>query len=149
LPTKLVKEDKESKYLRVRLIQKEGIEGFESVYLFDEGSTIDWIPCGRKLTCSYPGIRVFYGPDSYYGHEVSVLEVDGQFDNLEEMIYIESHLSNIATKFYGEMTELMLKHPDYPGSNNGSGLFQVLVGLKMRQTYEELTATTAKETAKV
>lgn len=143
LPTKLVKEDKESKYLRVRLIQKEGIEGFESVYLFDEGSTIDWIPCGRKLTCSYPGIRVFYGPDSYYGHEVSVLEVDGQFDNLEEMIYIESHLSNTSTKFYGEMTELLLKHKDYPGSNNGSGLFQVLVGLKMRATYERLVSSEA------
>jgi phosphoribulokinase len=143
LPTKLVKEDKESKYLRVRLIQKEGVEGFESVYLFDEGSTIDWIPCGRKLTCSYPGIRLFYGPDSYYGHEVSVLEVDGQFDNLEEMIYIESHLSNTSTKFYGEMTELLLKHKDYPGSNNGSGLFQVLVGLKMRATYERLVSSEA------
>ncbi len=148
LPTKLVKEDKESKYLRVRLIQKEGIEDFESVYLFDEGSTIDWIPCGRKLTCSYPGIRVFYGPDSYYGHEVSVLEVDGQFDNLEEMIYIESHLSNTSTKFYGEMTELLLKHKDYPGSNNGSGLFQVLVGLKMRATYERLVSSEAPVAAK-
>lgn len=22
-----------------------------------EGSTISWIPCGRKLTCSFPGIK--------------------------------------------------------------------------------------------
>ncbi|NBD16140.1 MAG: phosphoribulokinase [Cyanobacteria bacterium] len=138
LPTQLI-EDKESKYLRVRLIQKEGVEGFDPVYLFDEGSTIDWRPCGRKLTCAYPGIKLFYGPDSYYGHEVSVLEVDGYFDNLEEMIYIESHLSKTATKFYGEMTELLLKHPDAPGANDGTGLFQVLVGLKMRETYELLT----------
>lgn len=141
LPTQLI-EDKESKYLRVRLIQKEGVEGFEPVYLFDEGSTIDWRPCGRKLTCAYPGIKLFYGPDSYYGHEVSVLEVDGYFDNLEEMIYIESHLSKTATKFYGEMTELLLKHPDAPGANDGTGLFQVLVGLKMRETYELLTQET-------
>ncbi|MDR9402027.1 MAG: phosphoribulokinase [Halothece sp. Uz-M2-17] len=141
LPTQLI-EDKESKYLRVRLIQKEGVEGFEPVYLFDEGSTIDWRPCGRKLTCAYPGIKLFYGPDSYYGHEVSVLEVDGHFDNLEEMIYIESHLSKTATKFYGEMTELLLKHPDAPGANDGTGLFQVLVGLKMRETYELLTQET-------
>jgi len=141
LPTQLI-EDKESKYLRVRLIQKEGVEGFDPVYLFDEGSTIDWRPCGRKLTCAYPGIKLFYGPDSYYGHEVSVLEVDGYFDNLEEMIYIESHLSKTATKFYGEMTELLLKHPDAPGANDGTGLFQVLVGLKMRETYELLTQET-------
>jgi phosphoribulokinase len=97
-----------------------------------KGSTIDWIPCGRKLTCSYPGLRMHYGPDSYFGNEVSVLEIDGQFDRLEELIYVESHLSNTSTKYYGEMTELLLKHREYPGSNNGSGLFQVLVGLKMR-----------------
>lgn len=144
LPTKLIPEDKDHKILRVRLIQREDVEGFTPVYLFDEGSTIDWIPCGRKLTCSYPGIRMFYGPDSYYGNEVSVLEVDGQFDNLEEVIYIENHLSNTSAKHYGEMTELLLKHKDYPGSNNGSGLFQVLVGLKMRATYDRLMAKTAQ-----
>ncbi|ERN39766.1 uridine kinase [Rubidibacter lacunae KORDI 51-2] len=148
LPTTLI-DDKESKYLRVRLIQKEGVRDFSPVYLFDEGSTIDWRPCGRKLTCAYPGIKMFYGPDAYYGHEVSVLEVDGLFDNLEEMIYIETHLSNTSTKFYGEMTELLLKHPNFPGSNDGTGLFQVLVGLKMRETYEKLVAETAKTPVQV
>ncbi len=140
LPTQLIPNDKERKVLRVRLIQKQGRPGFSPVYLFDEGSTITWIPCGRKLTCSYPGIRLFYGPDEYYGHEVSVLEVDGQFDRLEEVIYIEQHLSNTSTQYYGEITELLRKHPEYPGSNNGTGLFQVLVGLKMRAMYQYLTA---------
>lgn len=148
LPTELV-DDKEGKYLRVRLIQKEGVTGFEPAYLFDEGSTIHWRPCGRKLTCNYPGIKLAYGPDSYFGNEVSVLEVDGKFDNLEEMIYIESHLSKTGTKYYGEMTELLLKHKDYPGSDNGTGLFQVLVGLKMRQTYEYITSAQGAITASV
>ncbi len=139
LPTQLI-DDHESKLLRVRLIEKEGIENFEPTYLFDEGSTIDWRPCGRKLTCAYPGIKMYYGPDNFMGNEVSILEVDGQFDNLEEMIYIESHLSKTGTKYYGEMTELLLKHKEYPGSTNGTGLFQVLVGLKMREVYESLTA---------
>ncbi|TAD75009.1 MAG: phosphoribulokinase [Oscillatoriales cyanobacterium] len=142
LPTQLIANDEERKVLRVRMMQKEGIEGFEPVYLFDEGSTIHWTPCGRKLTCSYPGIKLYYGPDTYYGNSVSVLEVDGQFENLEEMIYVESHLSNTSAKYYGEMTELLLKHRDYPGSNNGSGLFQVLTGLKMRAAYERLTQKT-------
>lgn len=144
LPTRLIPDDKERKVLRVRLVQKDGVEGFEPAYLFDEGSTIDWIPCGRKLTCSYPGIRMHYGPDNYYGNSVSVLEVDGQFDRLEEVIYIESHLSNTSTKFYGELTELLLQHKEYPGSTNGTGLFQVLVGLKMRATYERLVGSEAK-----
>lgn len=148
LPTQLIKDDTERKVLRVQMIQRDGVEGFEPAYLFDEGSTIDWIPCGRKLTCSYPGIRMHYGPDSYYGHNVSILEVDGQFDKLEEMIYIEKHLSNLSTKYTGEMTELLLQHRDYPGSTNGTGLFQVLTGLKMRATYERLIAP-QKVTAKV
>lgn len=139
LPTQLVKEEKIGNILRVRMLQREGIAGFDPVYLFDEGSTISWVPCGRKLTCSYPGIRLSYGPDEYYGHAVSVLEVDGRFDKLDEVIYIESHLSNTSTKHYGEMTHLLLQHRDYPGSDNGSGLFQVLTGLKMRATYERLT----------
>jgi phosphoribulokinase len=148
LPTQLLN-DKESKLLRVRLIQKEGITNFEPAYLFDEGSTIDWRPCGRKLTCAFPGIKMYYGPDSFMGNEVSILEVDGQFDNLEEIIYIESHLSKTGTKYYGEMTELLLHHKEYPGSTNGTGLFQVLVGLKMRESYEKITAPEAKVAAQV
>ena len=139
LPTRLI-EDKESKLLRVRLVQKEGVKFFEPAYLFDEGSTIDWRPCGRKLTCTYPGIKMYYGPDSFMGNEVSLLEVDGKFENLEEMVYVENHLSKTGTKYYVEMTELLLKHKDYPGTDNGTGLFQVLVGLKMREVYEQLTA---------
>ncbi|NJR57908.1 MAG: phosphoribulokinase [Cyanobacteria bacterium CRU_2_1] len=148
LPTNLIPNDTERKVLRVRMVQQDNVQGFEPVYLFDEGSTIDWIPCGRKLTCSYPGIKMYYGPDEYYGNSVSVLEVDGQFDRLEELIYIESHLSNTSTKFYGELTELILKHKDYPGSTNGTGLFQVLVGLKMRITYERVAGSEAKLAAR-
>jgi phosphoribulokinase len=151
LPTQLIKDDKERKVLRVQMIQRDGIEGYDPVYLFDEGSTIDWTPCGRKLTCSYPGIKMHYGPDVYYKHGVSVLEVDGQFDKLEEVIYIEQHLSKTSAKYNGEVTELLLQHREYPGSNNGTGLFQVLTGLKMRATYERLTnkAGVSKVPAKV
>lgn len=82
--------------------------------------------------------------------QVSVLEMDGQFDKLDELIYVESHLSNISTKFYGEITQQMLKHADFPGSNNGTGLFQTIVGLKIRDVYErirERQGAAAKETA--
>jgi phosphoribulokinase len=144
LPTNLIKNDTERKVLRVRMLQREGKEGFEPTYLFDEGSTIQWTPCGRKLTCSYPGMQLYYGSDVYYGRYVTVLEVDGQFDNLEEVIYIETHLSNTSTTYQGEMTHLLLQHREYPGSNNGTGLFQVLTGLKMRAAYERLTAKPAK-----
>lgn len=146
LPTQLIPGDNEGKILRVRMIQKEGVEHFDPVYLYDEGSTISWIPCGRKLTCSYPGIKFFYGPDTYYGEEVSVIEMDGQFDKLEELIYVESHLSNTDSKFYGELTQQMLKNADAPGSNNGTGLFQTLVALKVRSLYESIVGVETKAT---
>lgn len=144
LPTQLIPDEKEGKVLRVRMIQKEGVKFFDPAYLFDEGSTINWIPCGRKLTCSFPGIKFFYGPDTYYGEEVSVLEMDGQFDKLEELIYVESHLSNTSTKFYGEITQQMLKNSHFPGSTNGTGLFQTITGLKIREVYEQLLNTEVK-----
>ena len=68
-----------------------------------------------------------------------MLEMDGQFDKLEELIYVESHLSNTSSKFYGEVTQQMLKYSDFPGSNNGTGLFQTLCGLKVRAKYEALS----------
>lgn len=83
LPTQLIPGDTEGKILRTRMVQKEGLDFFDPAFLFDEGSTISWVPCGRKLTCSFPGIKFAYGPDTYYDNEVSVIEMDGQFDNLQ------------------------------------------------------------------
>ena len=141
LPTKLLPElDKEHKVLRVRMVQREGVNYFQPVYLFDEGSTITWTPCGKKLTCSYPGMKINYGPGEYYGSEASVLEIDGQFDNLDEMVYLETHLSAVGTRHYGELTELLRKHPEYPGAHNGTGLVQTMVGLKIRSVYEQIAA---------
>jgi phosphoribulokinase len=34
----------------------------------------------------------------------------------------------------------MLRHADVPGSNNGTGLFQTIVGLKIRDLYEQIVA---------
>merc|ERR1712100_267156 len=48
----------------------------------------------------------------FLGNDVTVLEMDGKFDNLQELIYVESHLSNTATKFYGELTQQMIKMGD-------------------------------------
>merc|ERR1711871_1014548 len=107
-------------------------------YLFDEGSTITWIPCGRKLTCSCPGIKFNYGPDGYYGKAVGVLEMDGRFDKLDELLYVENQLRNTGSKFYGEITQNMLGHSDAPGADNGTGLFQTVVCMKIRETYERI-----------
>lgn len=145
LPTQLIPDDEEGKVPRVRLIMKEGVRHFDPVYLFDEGSVVTWIPCGRKLSCSYPGIKFAYGFGTYFGNEVSVLEMDGHFDKLDELIYVETHLSNMSSRFYGEVTQQMLKFADLPGSNNGTGLFQTIVALKVRDLYEQIVAERADD----
>jgi len=139
LPTQLIPDDNEGKILRVRMIQKDGVPGFDPAYLFDEGSSVTWTPCGRKLSCSYPGIKFAYGPDTYYDNEVSVVEMDGQFDNLQELVYVESHMSNVGTKFFGELTQQILKLSNSPGSNNGTGFFQTMASLKIREMYEKIS----------
>lgn len=142
LPTQLAKDDK--KTLRVRCIQKEGVENFTPCYLFDEGSKIEWTPASSKLSSPPPGIKLAYYPESYFGADATVLEMDGNFDNIQELIYVESALSNTKTKFYGEMTQAMLALAEAPGSNNGTGLMQTLAAFAIRDIYQKKSAVAAK-----
>merc|ERR1719159_498594 len=64
LPTELTN-DETGKILKVRFIQATDKDNFEPSYLFDEGSTISWTPCGSKLTCEYPGVMLKYGSDTF------------------------------------------------------------------------------------
>jgi len=138
LPTELDKDDK--KTLRVRSIQKLGIDNFDPTYLFDEGSTIEWTPSSKKLSSPSPGIKFASGPDSYYGNDVQVVEMDGSFDNIQELVYVESQLSSTSTKYYGELTQAMLALANAPGSNNGTGLMQTLAAFAIRELYEKRAA---------
>lgn len=138
LPTALDEEDK--KTLRVRCIQKEGVQDFNACYLFDQGSKIEWTPAADKLSSPAPGIKLASYPDDYFGSDVSVVEMDGTFSNIQELVYVESALSNTNTKFYGELTQAMLALADAPGSNNGTGLMQTLAAFAIRSLYEKKSA---------
>jgi phosphoribulokinase len=138
LPTALDPEDK--KTLRVRCVQKEGVSDFSPCYLFDEGSSIDWTPSPEKLSSPAPGIKLAYGKEEMGGKPVQVIEMDGTFDNIQELAYIEGQLSNTSTKFYGELTQAMLKLADAPGSNNGTGLMQTIAAFAIRELYEKKAA---------
>jgi len=138
LPTQLDEEDK--KTLRVRSIQKIGVDNFDPAYLFDEGSTIEWTPSSKKLSSPAPGIKFASGPDTFMGNDVQVVEMDGSFDNIQELVYVESQLSNTNTKYYGELTQAMLALANAPGSNNGTGLMQTLAAFAIRELYEKKAA---------
>jgi phosphoribulokinase len=51
----------------------------------------------------------------------------------------------MSSRFYGEVTQQMLKLADLPGSNNGTGLFQTIVALKVRDLYEQIVAERADD----
>merc|ERR1719230_1055067 len=138
LPTELAKDDT-GKILKVKFIQAKGKDNFAPSYLFDEGSTITWQPCGKKLTCDYPGVMMKSGSEEFMGKEVDVIEMDGEFSNLAELCYVESHMHNVDSKFMGELTQAMIKDKGAPGSNNGSGFFQALAALKLRALYEKIS----------
>eukprot|EP00429_Kryptoperidinium_foliaceum_P060459 CAMPEP_0176097750 /NCGR_PEP_ID=MMETSP0120_2-20121206/49010_1 /TAXON_ID=160619 /ORGANISM="Kryptoperidinium foliaceum, Strain CCMP 1326" /LENGTH=396 /DNA_ID=CAMNT_0017431753 /DNA_START=31 /DNA_END=1221 /DNA_ORIENTATION=+ len=146
LPTDLDPEDK--KTLKVNCWQKEGVADFTPCFLFDEGSTIEWTPSPAKFSVPPPGIKLFSGPKEYFGSDCQVVSLDGSFENLQELVYVESALSNTKTKFYGELTQAMLQLADAPGSNNGTGLMQTLAAFAIRDIYEKKSKSAAKNAAK-
>ena len=135
LPTMLNSEDKET--LRVRSIQKCDIPDLDPCYLFDEGSKIEWTPCNRKLSRKEPGLKFASGPDVYFDQPVHVLEMDGTFGNIQELVYVEHHMKNTGTKYYGDLCHTLLKNADAPGSDNGTGLMQTLAAFSIRKLYEK------------
>merc|ERR1712070_536016 len=128
-------DDPTGKFLKVKLIQKKGLP-CDPAYFFDEGATVEWVPNPSKLTTKEPGVKIRSYDDDWYGTAVSVIEMDGEVQDLEELVYLESHLCNAGTKYYGELSEQMLANKDAPGSPNGTGLFQTVCSFKIREAYE-------------
>lgn len=135
LPTELDPDD-QGETLRVRMVQKQGVDEFDPVYIFDEGSEVQWTPCGTKLTCSFPGIKFASCQEMRYGREMQIVEMDGKFDNIQELVYVESAFSDSSTRYMGELAQAMLALATAPGSDNGTGLMQTLAAFKIRDLYE-------------
>merc|ERR1719331_1397585 len=131
--------DGSGKFLKVKFIQKKDCKVLDAAYLMDEGSAISWTPNTEKLA-SKVGVKLASYSDEWFGQPVSVVEMDGAVDKLEEIIYLESQLCNSGTKYYGELTEQIVQNKDAPSSDNGTGLMQTLCSFKIREAYEKLTA---------
>merc|ERR1719394_1588545 len=101
--------DGSGKYLKVKFIQRKDNKNLSPAYLMDEGSSVSWTPNAAKLA-SEVGVKLASYQDTWYDQSVSVLEMDGAVDKLEELIYLESQLCGTGTKFYGEMTEQIVKN---------------------------------------
>merc|ERR1719252_382261 len=85
--------DPTGKFLKVKLIQKKSAP-VKPAYLMDEGAKVEWIPNNEKLRTSEPGVKIASYDDEWYGSPVTVVEMDGKIENIEEFVYIESQLCN-------------------------------------------------------
>merc|ERR1712060_490248 len=100
-------------------IQKKSVTSCESPFLFDKGSMISWTPNTDKLTVSDPGVVMKSYDDEWFGQPVSVIEMDGKVDVLDEMIYVESAMCSTGTKYCGCTPKSYIKRRQmHPGPSD-------------------------------
>jgi len=124
--------DKGLPYLKVKLIQKKG-SAFPAISLKKE----------LTLTGSEPGAVIKQYDEDWMGSPATVIEMDGEIDmnNMEaQLSEIESNLEGLGGKTDSELTDAMVKLKSSPGSQNGTGLLQSVIAMKIREIYEKLTA---------
>merc|ERR1712170_16106 len=122
--------DKGLPYLKVKLIQKKG-GAFPMITLKKD----------LTLTGSDPGATVKMYDDDWFGSPVTVVEMDGEIDmdNMEAQLKeIEENIEGLNPKSAGELTEAMVKLKSSPGSQNGTGMLQTVIAMKVREIYEKL-----------
>jgi len=119
-------------YLKVKLIQKKG-GAFPMITLKKE----------QSLTGSKPGATLKQYDDDWYGSPVTVVEMDGEIDmdNMEAQVAeIEANIEGLNGRSESELTDAMVKLKSSPGSQNGTGLLQAVIAMKIREVYDKLTA---------
>jgi len=122
-------------YLKVKLIQKKG-GAFPMITLKKD----------LELKGSKPGATLKMYDDDWFGSAVTVVEMDGEIDmdNMEEQLKeIESNIEGLSAKSATELTDAMVKLKSSPGSQNGTGMLQTVIAMKVREVYEKLTGAKA------
>ncbi|CAL1136215.1 unnamed protein product [Cladocopium goreaui] len=118
-------------FLKVKLIQKKDGK-FPKMTLKKD----------LELSGSKPGATLKMYDDDWFGSAVTVVEMDGEIDmdNMEEQLKeIESNMEGLGAKKDGELTEAMVGLKSSPGSQNGTGLLQTVIAMKVREIYEKIT----------
>jgi len=122
--------DKGLPYLKVKLIQK-------------KGGAFPPIALTKNLELPGPvGATLKMYEDEWFGHKVSVVEMDGEIDmsKMESQLReIESSMTGLGSKTPTELTDAMAKLKSAPGTQNGTGLLQTIIAMKVREIYEKLT----------
>jgi phosphoribulokinase len=118
-------------YLKVKLIQKK-----------DGAFPMITLKSDMKITGS-PGAVLKQYDDDWLGSPVTVVEMDGEIDmdNMAAQVAeIEANIEGLNGRSPTELTDAMVKLKSSPGSQNGTGLLQAVIAMKIREVYDKLTS---------
>jgi phosphoribulokinase len=134
------------KHLKVKLIQKTDKSGLKPAFITSPESTVFVSPSKKEVKVN-DDCSVMFGSyrEPFYGREVATVEMDGKLTDINDYTNIEKYLSSTAAKTPGELaSELIKVGASSPGSMDGTGLFQTLTALKLREFYESVTGKVVK-----
>lgn len=135
LPSEISKE-KVGTHLKVKMIQRTGMDAFKPAYLVDPDADVKVVPRHVKHDPSV-GVALASYMDKYYGRDVVVSEMDGKLADIHDFRIIEKFLRDTSVRTPDEVSaELIKVGPNSPGSLDGTGLFQTITALKLRDYYE-------------
>lgn len=138
LPSDISKEPTGT-HLKVKLIQRTDKNGFKPSFILNPEAHVTVVPTDVKVGPTV-GVKLGSYKEKFYTKVVSVLELDGKLEDINDYAKIDPYLSNTGAKAAGELSgELIKVGASSPGSLDGTGLFQTLTSLKIREFYEALT----------
>lgn len=140
LPSEISKEAV-GKHLKVKLQQKTDKPGLKPAYILDHDAKVTVEPTVKQVKVNPEcGVKLASYKTKFYNRDVSVLEMDGKLADINDYHFIEKLFSNSAAKTPTELSgELIKVGPNSPGSLDGTGLFQTITALKLREFYESIT----------
>jgi len=121
------------KHLKVKMIQRKDKKNYECA--------VGPSGVNKPSVKSAPDCEVTlgYGNEKFYDKDCEVITMDGKLADINDFKEIEKLLKNTAAKSATELSDELIKvGPDSPGSLDGTGLFQTLTSLKLREYYETL-----------
>jgi len=122
------------KHLKVKMIQRADKKNYKSA-TGPEGIVKPAVK--SDVDCK---VVVGFGKEKFYDNDCNVITMDGKLADINDYKEIEKLLKNTAAKSATELSDELIKvGPNSPGSLDGTGLFQTLTSLKLREYYETIS----------
>lgn len=129
------------KHLKVKLIQQKSKAGFTPSYVLTPEASVKVVPTTVKVGPTV-GVELASYTEKFYSNDVAVVELDGKLEDINDYSKIGPLISETGSKTASELADELIKvGPNSPGSLDGTGLFQTLTALKLREFYEVITGT--------